>query len=909
MHNPLKSKKKIYVSSVVYNLSGEPNERPNYLPTALYGAVMNQTSEMTVSNGIQRSYIGGPAIKYKSWYRWVRDNMQQYLKLPSASIGSSVSVASADIVAALNLPAGKSAWVQTAVKDDANYMWWAQQYMLRNQPDLMNTDWAADFEEDTKTMNITLANGTTLQVVAAGFDINADYVYAQYTITSEPTLGPMITGPMETDLTTEPSHTGFTVLSEDPSSYPLALKTTVTKKKKYANGMDSPPTITETTDNAVVSDMAGKYSRETYQGQSAGSDSLTTLHEYLYVWRRGRVITTTSETVRNTQENVGGTLVDVEITTTTVKESIQYVYDRRLDTQTDTSVTYDESDLLIYKLGSGGLLDKYITAKSNFGEFFPVLPIRVENTSINKYGDLEWDANGVHRQPISDMKKAYKKLMGSSFDDIIKSVENNKDIKEIDYACLNFGVSLNTTRNSCKRYVYEFFRKMISYQNSSQSDYLAWKTRALQAAMFQSRWDAWKAAQSNPADPLYNTAEPTRSSISKPSSSSITIKGPQAWSDWYNITISWNYISETVGSGKAWAGAKVGDLRFAISEGNPILVNMYVANTGGDDGDANDLNDDVLTIYWQTTETSYRVLNISGAYHKNVVYKGKSVDTSAKDALKDKDESGFIVPLHYGVLSDLEIVHATQVTSECAYITFNCYQEVKTRWYQSGWFKIVLVAVIVIISIWTGGTAAGAGAGVLGANAAVGAAIGLAGTAAIVAGAIANALAAMVISAVIMKASTSLLGDKVGAIVGAIASMVALNVATGYQATGSVAVNWGDMATATNALKATEAVQQSYQAYAADKMKDIQKQSREMQDYFENKSEEIQGKFKELMGYTGAVIDPMMFTEASGATPQESAANFLSRTLMTGSDIAAMTHNMIGEFAKLSMDLDLIKVT
>ena len=66
MRNPFKSKKKIYVSSVVYNLSGEPAERPNYLPTALYGAVMNQSSDRTVANGIQSAYIGGPAIKYKS---------------------------------------------------------------------------------------------------------------------------------------------------------------------------------------------------------------------------------------------------------------------------------------------------------------------------------------------------------------------------------------------------------------------------------------------------------------------------------------------------------------------------------------------------------------------------------------------------------------------------------------------------------------------------------------------------------------------------------------------------------------------------------------------------------------------------------------------------------------------------
>lgn len=901
------SKKKIYVSSVVYNLSGEPTTRPNYLPTALYGAVMNQTNDRTVSNGIQSAYIGGPAIKYKSWYRWVRDNMQQYMKMPTGNIGSAVSIPSADIVAAL----GQPAWVQGAVKDDADYMWWARQYMLRNQLDKFNTDWAADFEEATNTMNITLADGSTLQVVAAGYNDNANYVYAQYTLTSEATLGPVVPGAMETDLPTEPSHSGYTVVSQVPSTYPQVLKTTVTTEKVYDNGMDYQPTTTESTENVVVSDMASNYMKEEFQGQAAGSDTIKSLRSFLYTWKRGTVVPVTSQTVQHTTENVGGVLVGVTITTTTVKEEVKYVYDSRLDTQELTQVSYNKTDIMIYQLGSGGVLDKYIGATAPMGEFFPVLPIRIKNKSIKEYGSIIWQGPGIpsRREPYDSLSKAYKKLIGSDFADLVDSVEDNKDIDDIDYAAMVFGVSLNTKRDSCKRYVYEFFRRLIAYQSSSQSDYLAWRTRALEGATYQNRWNAWKAAQSNPADPLYGTAEPSRASLTKPQSSSIQIKGTQSWTDWYNITISWNYISETVGSGVAWAGAQPGQLRFAITEGNPILVDMYVAGIGGDPDDADDLNDDVLTIYWQTTATSYRVLNISGAYHKNKVYKGKSVGTNAKTALKDSEESGFIVPLHYGVLQDVGLVHATQVTSECGYIIFNCYEVKKTRWYQSGWFKIVLVIVVIVISIWTGGAAAGAGAGVLGANAAVGAAIGLAGTAAIVAGAIANALAAMVISAVLMKASTSLLGDKIGTIVGAIASMVAMNVAAGYQATGSAAVNWGDMMTASNALQATQAVQQTYQAYAADKLTDIQKQARDMESYFNDKTEEIQDKFKELMGYTGAVIDPMMFTEAAGRSPTESAENFLSRTLMTGSDIAAMTHNMIGEFAKLSMDLDLIKVT
>lgn len=903
--NPFKSKKKIYVSSVVYNLAGDYPGRPNYLRSTIFGAVMGQENTgQTISQSIQSSYIKGPAIKYRSWYRYVKNNLTDYIALPSAVIGSSSSVAAADVLAAINVPAGQTAWVQSAIKDDADYMWWAQGYMLEHYPDLFNTAWAADFDSATNTVVITMASGTTVRFTAEGYDNNAHYVYALYTLTANDEVGPVQPGDTQTSQT-EPSHTGFDVVSSVDSPGSQTLKTTVNVRKKYANG--DPDYVNETSSNRTVTTAGNQsvYAKTEYKGQAADSDSLESLKTILNITKRPTVGTTVDTQTVTSSEVINGESVEVTTTTTTTTENVVYLYDARTDTQLITSLSLKQSEVFIYKLGSGGALDKYISQQEDFGKFFPILPIRINNTSITRYGATgNWWSGGSSKY-YDAIAKAYKKLIGSDFADIVKSVEDNDNIDDIDYAAINFGVALNTKTDACKRYLYQFWKEMIDYQSSSQSDYLTWKTQALAAASYQNRWNTWKAAQDNPADPLYGTAEPLRATVTRPNSSSIRIQASQAWNSWYNIVISWNYVAETAHAGQAWAGAKSGELKLIVTQGDPILIDSYLAGIGSDSSDVSDLSDDTLTIFWQVDDSSYRRLDISGAYHKNIVYQGKSVGTSAKDALNDKDESGFIVPLHYGILADTPLVPATQLTAEAGYITFNCYQVVKTRWYQTGWFKIVLVIIIIVISIWTGGAAAGS-VGVLGTNAAVGAAIGLAGTAAIVAGAALNALAAMAISAVLMRVSTSIFGAEVGAVVGAIASMVALNVAASYQSTGTMAVSWGDMASASNLLQATQAVQTAYTAHATDKLKDLQQQAQDAENRYYDRKEEIDAMAADLMGYTGAVIDPMMFTDAQNFT-NESAEKFLGRTLMTGSDIAALTHQMISDFVDLSNDLNTIK--
>ena len=76
----------------------------------------------------------------------------------------------------------------------------------------------------------------------------------------------------------------------------------------------------------------------------------------------------------------------------------------------------------------------------------------------------------------------------------------------------------------------------------------------------------------------------------------------------------------------------------------------------------------------------------------------------------------------------------------------------------------------------------------------------------------------------------------------------------------------------------------------------------EMQTAFAEESERIMALASEVLGVTNNAFDPMIFTDATEYFG-ESSNSFLSRTLMTGSDIADISHGLIERFTDVTLDL------
>lgn len=554
----------------------------------------------------------------------------------------------------------------------------------------------------------------------------------------------------------------------------------------------------------------------------------------------------------------------------------------------------------IYRRGAGNAaIDAMFSGGSNFGGFVPFIPIRIANkfVSTTNYPAL-----------YKPSKRALKKAIGASYDDLIDSIADNPNLGDIDYAYVMFGVSLNVQENACRRYIYEFFQAMM--ENQTENGQVIWQTFHDQWMAAHASQLAWKAWSENSSSGSYisghrPTTEPVKIPYPAMPSNAIRIASSKQNYINFNITLSWSTQYEVTGTGLLKPGVKAGDvwLEMAPVIELPKLEADTDKTTNSFSWRYRTLETSKLIISWQETNNRWKQIHVFGLMHENLIYAGKSVKTTATQALSDPEETGFIIPLHDAIFKRTNLISATQMATANAFIVFNCYVQKKTKWYQSGFFQIFLVIVIVVVSIAfpPAGGAAG-GTGILGANAAIGATLGLAGIAAIVVGALVNAIAAMIVARVLTAASVAVLGDKLGQIVGLVLTIVSMNMAANYQAGNGFVMDYNALTRADNLMRMTASGMNTYSNIIQADTLDIIQDTRLMMEEYNDKIQEVQDALNELIGSSG--VDPVQVALAD-AVKYESPDVFLTRTLLTGSEIADMSLKMIEKFTSINLSLDL----
>jgi len=157
-----------------------------------------------------------------------------------------------------------------------------------------------------------------------------------------------------------------------------------------------------------------------------------------------------------------------------------------------------------------------------------------------------------------------------------------------------------------------------------------------------------------------------------------------------DMKISWSDISETRATGKAFAGAKVGEVE--VKEGITYNERTVLGFINGEFASSNPVTG--LTIRKQINSLEYIEIKIQGLMHKNLIYKGKSVDITAREAMADPDESGFIIPLHEPTLKRLGSVISTELARESFILVFNSYQVVKLNGIKKASSKYFLLSLL-----------------------------------------------------------------------------------------------------------------------------------------------------------------------------------------------------------------------
>lgn len=564
--------------------------------------------------------------------------------------------------------------------------------------------------------------------------------------------------------------------------------------------------------------------------------------------------------VDSTTTTTGTTIAGDEKQTTT---TVVIVDTDGVNTSTHTKVTIElitRSQYFMYMIGAGTYpeLDALGTDELFMSPFLPAVPLRRNNKDIL--------APQYQNSPLYKTSKKFLEKVNINIEDLRESINDNPQLKDIDYAYVTFGVSIRSQTQAGMAYLFAFFEDLLSVQVVNKAGFQDWKSSSDRD---------YRAPNTNQLY-LYNSA---------------------ARADNYDIKIQWQYIDKTVHVGQVFPGAKKGDHTSTMGPKNQYSIIQIPGPFNFVD---TIVDASVLTLRKQIAPNAYEQLQISGLVFNNYVYKGKSVDIVAKDAFDNEDEEGFLVPLNMDIVKQLQGIRRVELCYESAYMVFNCYKVVKKKWYQRGAFKVLLVVVAIAITVVSWGTA-GPAAGSL-ASAAWGGLVGI-GVSALVASIIvatASVLASLIVANLATDVGTKLFGETWGRVFGALVAIATAQFASAGSFS-NMATNFSKL-TVTNLLNATNSLANVYNSYIQGQMIELAEEASETAKMFEEKFEEVEKLLKELLGGPD-LLDIKAMNDAAWAK-FESPDEFLTRTLLTGSDIVGITHGMISNFTDATLDVN-----
>jgi len=578
------------------------------------------------------------------------------------------------------------------------------------------------------------------------------------------------------------------------------------------------------------------------------------------------------------------------------------------------AATQTERRLYTYRLGSGGnaTLDALASQDTAVSGFYPVYFLRRFNKSVKDFPD-EYDK----------LKKAYKTLYGSSVDPLIESVESSGSIDDIDFCYLFQGVSLGTTSQTGLHYLFDFFEVLRENQTTSKAQHAEYEKIRRPAFIDDRRWDSaasailsndvynvrFKAGFASAPHPVFTgKPHPQRVVFSPGESTTFDEDFTAVGQTKFRYALSWSYIDRQfyVGNAANHPGTvareplKKGEHWF--TGGPPVNVwakNLLRERDNREDWVKQDMTS--VLLFRQYDNNRYTVLEMAGLNHENYVYEEHKEITSAVEAIGNPT-SPFLVPLHEPTLDNIGMSARASLAATSSYLVFNAYEQVNVPWYASGLFKFLLIAAAILLPyLWAPVSTLAAAGGVLGTNLAVGSILGLTGTAAILAGAAANMVAGILVNRIITWGAQEILGEEFGALVGAVLSFVAFNVMQGGLLDGGITLDWSNLFTGENLISMTNAVVSGYNHVLSIQTGDIYADLEKINTKEQEELEDIQNLWDELTPES-TLLDPMLLTEGT-LDYGESRSLFLSRTLMTGGDIASLSTGYISDFTRFSLRL------
>lgn len=879
------SKKKTYVSSSVWNMAGDIKDRTSYLKSIVVGNIILE-SDVPLGQAIPNAYINGPGMGLRRYAKWAKGSSNYDDEVGYVGGGISMGDSMDPEVIKPHLVVGPDQFLVLNEYDIgyADSDWWAEEYMVNNHQDLLFTDWFSEYMEDTGDIIITFEDTTTETFTPVGFDPRKSYLYALYQAIYGGITGPTVPGsvvviPDEASFPAVP--VGYSLYSDEDAITSGTLDVLTVVDVTYSDS--TPPEHTETPSTLPV-DL--NTNTKTYHKYTLLSHDNSTRDLYIQI-REEAVGGPGTPVVTVENEDIGGGVIKTTTTTVTT-DVVEMTYSYHNDVQTVANDQIAPYQYFRYEKDTGEAdLDALFALPEDTGQFLPYIPIRINNEFVRDFDSALY----------AKTKRAYFKAMaGGSMDKLVRKIEDNDQLGDLDFVYAVYGTSLNSPEMTAREYMYRFFEKMVDSSLDIYTRYTDWQAAWAIADASVDAYNDWASSGGS------GTGSPPPVIIPYPEIPLLKVD-MLSTTDWMNfhMSVELNGANKISGSGLRPGHKK--DEYWIESEPTTEYIKRYVIMSGSlyQGMRIYVIEVEKHVIYHQVSDIHWEAIELFGLVHRNYVYDGKWVVIKGSEALSDPEESGFIIPLHEETFREMRLVDQTQLATACCYLVFNCYKVVKSKWYQSGFFKILMVVAIIVVSVVFAPAGAGA-AGVLGSSAAVGASIGFSGTAAIVAGTIANAIAAMIIT----KALSAILGDTLGGVIGA-AVVVGLTAYGGIGASGGFDAGsfTAELAKADNLMAITDGLVKSVNSYMQEKAQGIYEETQRLMQKYRADMAEVAKQYEEMFGESRGIIDPMMLTSAARTGSGENRQQFLERTLMCGSEIAQMSQDLIKNFAAITINTDL----
>lgn len=313
----------------------------------------------------------------------------------------------------------------------------------------------------------------------------------------------------------------------------------------------------------------------------------------------------------------------------------------------------DELKYFFYRDGAGTyvLLDQVFDAPPTpNGSFFPFIYFRYEKVSELENKD-------------SDSFKTSRRLMkqlGMDYEQVAEAINANPDIADVEQAMLMMAVPANTENQVERRYLWDFFNA------------------------------------------LYIT-QPTSTQASDPDS---------------------NLLADLIGrlSGFSNPGIAVQDKRFKLWLDNEGLYKRRVAGVLGKVGtytsgfESSPKTREVLdpstgaavTITTPGAHHYYRRQVSAGFYDEILVVRMRTVFQIYGDysSIGDEEDPILLIPLDKAITERYPMPKREELYSRSLHYVFNSRVTTKVKWYQTSWFRAVLIIVMIVVTVLTQGATA-----------------------------------------------------------------------------------------------------------------------------------------------------------------------------------------------------------